>query len=606
MPFLLRRDTGSRSRQVSSQLFGLIVVVILSLSHHPSAFGASVTLAWDPPASGGVTGYKIYRGIKTQEYVLLKTIGNTAQYMDDTLVAGTKYYYAVKAYNSYGDSGYSNELVYTPPTTTANRAPVASNGSLALTEDAAKGGALSATDADGNPLTFSIVAQGSKGTAAITNASTGAYTYTPGANATGSDTFSFKASDGSLSSNTASVSVSITPVNDQPVAAPDSAQTYRGQPVTISVLANDTDVDGDPVSLTSATQGTYGATTLSGSAVKYTPNNTFTGTDSFTYKVADGKGGAATGTVTVKVYADASSSGTTQPVIMAINAGGGQYTGADGTTYRADAYFSGGTARSTTEAIASTSDDTLYQTRRTGSFSYELPVSNGSYMLTLKFAETYFASAGQRVFDVLVEGRKVVTALDILAKAGGAFIAHDVTVPVNIQDGSVSIQFGSVISTPQLNALVLKRASQLTRLGVDCGGARLVASDGQVYEQDSWFSGGQVYSTSAAISGTIDDTLYRSERFGSFSYSLPVINGLYLVTFRFAELYWDKAGKRIFDVLMEGNEMISNLDVFAKVGKNAAYDQSVLVNVTDGVLNITFRTDRDNAKVSGILVQPAY
>ena len=89
----------------------------------------------------------------------------------------------------------------------SNTAPVATNGTLAVTQDTPATGTLQATDADSNPPTYSIVANGSKGTAVVTNASTGAYTYTPNAGATGADSFTFKANDGTVDSNTATVNV---------------------------------------------------------------------------------------------------------------------------------------------------------------------------------------------------------------------------------------------------------------------------------------------------------------------------------------------------------------------------------------------------------------
>ena len=91
----------------------------------------------------------------------------------------------------------------------ANTAPVATNGTLAVSQDTPASGTLQATDADSNPLTYSIVANGTKGTAVVTNAATGAYTYTPNAGATGADSFTFKANDGTVDSNTATVNVTI-------------------------------------------------------------------------------------------------------------------------------------------------------------------------------------------------------------------------------------------------------------------------------------------------------------------------------------------------------------------------------------------------------------
>ena len=90
-----------------------------------------------------------------------------------------------------------------------NTPPVATDGTLAVTQDTPASGTLQASDADNNPLTYSIVANGSKGTAVVADASTGAYTYTPNAGATGADSFTFKANDGTVDSNVATVTVII-------------------------------------------------------------------------------------------------------------------------------------------------------------------------------------------------------------------------------------------------------------------------------------------------------------------------------------------------------------------------------------------------------------
>ncbi|MHB9022786.1 MAG: Ig-like domain-containing protein [Armatimonadota bacterium] len=93
----------------------------------------------------------------------------------------------------------------------SNDAPEASDGTLETPENTAANGQLVASDVDGNPLTYSIVANGAKGTAVITDSSTGAYTYTPTSGQWGTDTFTFKVNDGTVDSNTATITVTITP-----------------------------------------------------------------------------------------------------------------------------------------------------------------------------------------------------------------------------------------------------------------------------------------------------------------------------------------------------------------------------------------------------------
>ena len=116
------------------------------------------------------------------------------------------------------------------------------------------------------------------------------------------------------------------------------------------------------------------------------------------------------------------------------------------------------------------------------------------------------------------------------------------------------------------------------------------------------FSGGNTYSTTTAIAATEDDLLYQSERYGNFSYNIPVKNGEYEVTLKFAEIYWTTAGQRVFDVLIEGKTVISKLDLVAKVGSKAAYNVTVPVIVADGMLNISFQSVVDFAKISAITV----
>ena len=107
----------------------------------------------------------------------------------------------------------------------------------------------------------------------------------------------------------------------------------------------------------------------------------------------------------------------------------------------------------------------------------------------------------------------------------------------------------------------------------------------------------------AIITGTTEGKLYQTERYGNSTYTLPVANGNYNVTLKFAETYWTAAGKRVFDVAINGTTVISNLDIYAKVGKNVAYDVTIPVSVTNGALKINFITKVDNAKVSAILVK---
>lgn len=138
---------------------------------------------------------------------------------------------------------------------------------------------------------------------------------------------------------------------------------------------------------------------------------------------------------------------------------------------------------------------------------------------------------------------------------------------------------------------------------VNAGGEAFTGESGQRYQADTGYEGGRTYATSAAIEGTSADALYQSERYGAFSYAVPLEDGLYEVVFQLAEIYHETSGRRLFDVSLEGEEQISDLDLFAQAGINAAYDVRKTVQITDGALNLAFDADVNNAKLSALLVR---
>ncbi len=136
------------------------------------------------------------------------------------------------------------------------------------------------------------------------------------------------------------------------------------------------------------------------------------------------------------------------------------------------------------------------------------------------------------------------------------------------------------------------------------GGAYTSSVDSIAYSADTLFTGGGVWTgATVSINGTEDDKLFFSERWGTFGYTIPVADGKYLVTLRFAEIYWSERGKRVFNVSIEGNQVLANFDILGKVAKNTAYDTTFTADVSDGTLNISFVTVVDNSKVSAIVVR---
>src|SRR5207253_2871777 len=141
----------------------------------------------------------------------------------------------------------SNTATVTITVTAVNDAPVASDQAVTTDEDTTKAITLSATDIEGSALTYAVVSGPAHGTL---SGSAPSLMYTPAANYNGADSFTYTIDDGHGGTATATVSVAITAVNDAPVAGNDAATTAEDTAVTIVVLGNDTDVDGDTLAVT--------------------------------------------------------------------------------------------------------------------------------------------------------------------------------------------------------------------------------------------------------------------------------------------------------------------------------------------------------------------
>ena len=173
--------------------------------------------------------------------------------------------------------------------TPVNDAPIADNGTLTIDEDIGSGGTLSASDVENNPLTYSIVGNGSKGTVVITSATTGAYTYTPNLDANGPDSFTFRVNDGLADSNTATVNITINPINDAPVAENGALALDEDALPTVGALVA-TDVDDVSVTYSLVINGSKGTAVITDAVngvYEYTPNLNANGPDSFTFQTSD-------------------------------------------------------------------------------------------------------------------------------------------------------------------------------------------------------------------------------------------------------------------------------------------------------------------------------
>ena len=726
--------------------FALLMVTImagLQVSSVPAEAGQAA-LSWSAPTTNtdgtpvsNLAGYNVYVGNASRSYQQKINVGNTTSYNVANLNDGATYYFAVTAYNSAGmESPYSTEGSKTFPA-----APTA----YTITATAAAGGSIT-------PLNNSRVSTATSGSTTIKSV-----TVTGGA----SQGFSIAANSGYGIAD-----VKVDGVSVGAVASYSFTNVTANHTIAASFVQN-------VASYTiTATAGTGGSIAPAGaSSVTSGGSKSYTVAAASGYRIADVKvNGISVGAVAsytfTNVTADqtiaasfAAATTTTPPtggtVAFALSSGGSQYTDAAGVTYRADAYFSGGNAGTMGVPINNTTDDVLYQSERWGASSYNIPLANGNYNLTLKFAETYWSAAGKRVFDVVVGGSTMVSNLDIYARAGKN-TAYDVVLPVSVTNGTLNIRFVNKVDNAKICAIKVTTASapqsysitasagaggtispagtasvvsgssksysitpatgysiadvkvdgvsvgavasysftnvtsnrsisasfavkkytitasagtggsitpsgsatvshgagasysiaaaagyRIADVKVDgvsvgavpsysftnvtsnrsiqasfaatvvpgkvvyaasSGGSQYTDASGVTYRADAYYSGGNAGTMGVAINNTTDDVLYQSERWGASSYSIPMANGNYNLTLKFAETYWSAAGKRVFDVVVGGTTMVSNLDIFARAGKNSAYDVVLPVTVTNGALNIRFVNKVDNAKICAIKV----
>ncbi|MBW7882604.1 MAG: tandem-95 repeat protein [Caldilineaceae bacterium] len=201
--------------------------------------------------------------------------------------------------------GLCDQATVTITVTPVNDGPDAVDDSYSTAEDTpltvpAPGVLNNDTDVDGDALTVTGYTQPANGTV-VQNAD-GSLTYTPNANFNGTDSYTYTISDGNGGTDTATVTITVSGVNDAPDAVNDSASVNEDQPVTIPVLNNDVDPDGDPLTVTDVSDPANGSAVINpDGTVTYTPDPDFCGTDTFTYTISDGNGGTDTATVTVEV-----------------------------------------------------------------------------------------------------------------------------------------------------------------------------------------------------------------------------------------------------------------------------------------------------------------
>lgn len=177
-------------------------------------------------------------------------------------------------------------------------APVVVGQNISTSEDAAANIVLTASDANGDILTYTVVDGPTNG---VLSGSAPSLTYTPNANYNGSDSFTFKANDGTADSAVATVSITVTAVNDTPEATAQSVSVLEDGYVAITLTGSD--IDGNPLTYAVVAGPSNGVLTGNAPNLVYTPNANYNGSDSFTFRVNDGYVNSSTATVSITVTA---------------------------------------------------------------------------------------------------------------------------------------------------------------------------------------------------------------------------------------------------------------------------------------------------------------
>ncbi len=270
---------------------GTVNIIIAPQPDAPTVTGSTLTVDEDTQGAVSITAADVDAELLSAAISAQPSIGTVA-------VAGTNpftFTYSPAANQNGNDSftfrvtdasGLSATANVTVTVNPRPDAPVIVVSSVNTNEDSSVSGAL-ASDPDGDAVTITVVTPPAHGALQTGN---GSYLYAPASNYHGPDSFSVFVSDGTLQSPTAVVPVQVAPVNDAPLAVADRAIVAAGGPTVIDVLANDTDVDGDPLTVEVLEQPPGATATVVGGGISLTPGAGVAGPTSLRYRVVDAGG----------------------------------------------------------------------------------------------------------------------------------------------------------------------------------------------------------------------------------------------------------------------------------------------------------------------------
>lgn len=296
---------------------------------------------------------------------------------------------------------------------------------------------------------------------------------------------------------------------------------------------------------------------------------------------------------------------------------GAPQTDSSGVAWGADRFDHGGGAWRRTDApIFRTSDPFLFENWRTSDSSYDIPLRPGTYELHLYFVTADNSSEDVATFNVKINGAIALGGFNINTDALGANVAdervfRDVS-PAS--DGKLHLAFSNESGTPQVNAIEVVPGLPHKTLPI-----RLVMQrtsytdhDSRFWHADDYYMGGKMSERRQGIVGSPDPDLSSTERYGHFTYAIPVdTRDRYTLILHFVEFYFGPdapggggKGGRLFKVMCNGNTLLDNFDIFKEAGSLHVLTKTFnhLKPSAQGKLNVTFEPIVNNATVSGIEV----
>ena len=288
-----------------------------------------------------------------------------------------------------------------------------------------------------------------------------------------------------------------------------------------------------------------------------------------------------------------------------------------GDYWEADRYFKGGAAFLRPNVpVTRTSDQMLFQHWRTGDVTYDFPLAPGPYEVHLFFVAPESETANLQTFHIFINYRLVVQGFNISSDALGTNVAdervfRDVYPDI---DGHLRLGFSSERSSATVNAIEILPGLPHRQLPVRLVMQReaITDHDGNLWHPDTYFLGGTPSDFPKQVGGTPDPNLYAQERYGHFTYAIPVdTHGRYTLVLHFAELYWGSqtsglggVGSRVFRVICNGSTLLDNFNIFKEAGSLNALTKTFhhLQPSAEGKLDLTFEPIVNFATVSAIEV----